>query len=136
MECSQKKKSLNPKLTQRLEWALQELLSNATSIGLKWNFILQIDSPATEEEVTALEKRMEEFPDIVDAAILKADLNARSGKDLPSLLGQLSLSNGTQAEGGYGALFGGRLVMSSVASLAGGAQDDEFIAALQRLSLI
>ena len=136
MERSQKKGSLNPKHTQRLEWALQELLSNATSISLKWNFILQIDSPTTEEGVTALEKRMEEFPDMVDAAILKAKRDARRGKDLPNLLGQLSLSDGTQAEGGVGALFDGRLVMSSVASLAGGPQDDELIAALQRLSLI
>jgi len=127
---------LDHEQNKRVRLAVDNVVKAAEYTGSKWNFVLRIDWPVSEEEIITLERKAIEFPGELKAAIMRAESDARDREELVDLLGQMSLCDGNQAEGKHGKFFGGRLLLSSESSVElVGAEDDELVVVLERLML-
>jgi hypothetical protein len=124
---------LNNEQNHRVKMAIDDVVKAAGATESKNDFVLRVYRPEDEEEVVSLEKAAKEFSEVLKAAILKAESDARSGEELGSRLGHLSLFNGTE-EKWNPSLFSGRLLLSSIETYLGVWTDDENIAGeLERL---
>jgi hypothetical protein len=128
---SSDRRYLNEEQTKRVRQAVEKVISIVAGVGCKWNFVLRFDWPKTEEEVIHLEARVWNFRTdlaaaIMEAAIKKAESDARNREQLGNFFEQLSLSSGAQAAEGQG---------GSGTSLQIEVPEDELVAELEKLML-